>query len=190
MSEENGSATNGDAQGSAAAYLEALKKKRESEVIPVPVPSGFTWMLRRPDIQGYILTGRMPQKLVEQFLQSAQKRGITPEGIQAKDVSALAQTPVDKDEAVATLFFMRELVQEACVKPRITEEPVGPDDIHPRKVDPEDFKFIFDWCLSYSGVAGIDSLQKFRGERTRTTAGSRSRGKKLRRKTIAATANN
>src|SRR6266851_19776 len=108
-----------ETKGSALSYKETLAAKRAGEkTFMVPCPSGFEWELRLPDIQGYVMTGRMPQSLVEQSLKAAQAHGITPAQIQ-NDPNSLLNTPISPEATVESLIFMRELVREACVKPRI-----------------------------------------------------------------------
>ncbi len=175
----------GQNKGRAAAYREALRAKKV-ETLMVPVPSGFEWELKPPDLQGYIMTGRLPQSLLTQFLSAAERRGMTPEELKKAAVKKFEEEPIKAEEGVASLIFMRELVREACVNPRIVVGGTGDDEIDPTEVDPEDFKFIVDWCLSYLGVAGVASLQTFPARSERRAAGARARRKKLRKSTVGA----
>lgn len=170
-------------KGRAAAYREALRKKKV-ETTMVTMPSGFEWELKPPDINGYIMTGRLPQSLLDQFLAAAERRGITPEELKNADVKRFEQTPINKEEGAASLIFMRELVREACVNPRIVVGGTGEDEIDPTEVDPGDFKFIVDWCLKHLGVAGLTGLQTFRSGREGGAPRPRPRRKKLRNKAI------
>lgn len=169
------------AQGSAAAYRKAVQSK-PMELVDVTVPSGFVWKLRKPDLEGYIMTGRLPQSLVEQFLEAAERRGVVPSELQQANAERFIKTPLNKDESMASLIFVRELVREACVVPRIVIGGVGNDEIDPTEVDPEDFKFIRDWCLLHLGVVGLGGLQKFPSRRQRRASGARARRKGVRRK--------
>lgn len=172
-------------KGRAAAYRETLRNKKV-ETVMVTMPSGFEWELKAPDLQGYIMTGRLPQSLLEQFLSSAERRGLTPEELQKIKVEKFEEKPISRDEGVASLIFMRELVREACVNPRIVVGGTGDDEIDPTEVDPGDFKFIVDWCLGHLGVAGVTSLQTFPPRSERRAARSSARRKKLRKQTIQA----
>jgi hypothetical protein len=183
MTEEK---TNKVTGGSAAAYREALRQK-PIETVMVPVPSGFKWELKPPDLQGYVMTGRLPQSLLTQFLTVAEKRGMTPEELTGNKVQEkLAEKPLSADEGVASLIFMRELVREACVNPRIVIGGSGPDELDPIEVDPDDFKFIVDWCLGHLGVAGVTGLQTFPPRPTGRAPGARTRRKKLRKSAVGA----
>lgn len=177
--------------GRAAAYRESVRKKREEQkTVTVTLPSGFEWELRPPDLQGYMMTGRMPESLVQEFLKSAEKRGITPEELQSmSDLEKFAATPLSQEETVLSLIFMRELVRDACVNPRIVVGGSGDDEIDPTEIDPEDFKFIVQWCLMHSGVAGLAGLQTFREGRKERTAVDSTDGQELQPEAVEAPAN-
>lgn len=153
----------------------------------VKLPSGFVWKLRAPNILSYMATGRYPQSLVNKGLEAWKKNGVLPKGQLEKFGEEIIKE-MDEGEITQTLIFMRTLVQDACVKPRIVVGGVGEDELDPVEVDPEDFKFIFSWCMKHGGVQGIEALETFRGGRSRGTAGTKSNRKKLRtrsRRTLA-----
>lgn len=174
--------------GSASEYRKiAAAKRAKKETFMVPVPSGFTWELQRPDLEGYIMTGRVPETLVNQFLTSAISRGIIPGEVQSQmqaTVDRIKKIPLNPQETMAGLIFVRELVREACVNPRIVVGGVGEDEIDPSEVDPDDFKFIMSWCLGYEGVTGLDGLKSFRGGRKGRAPNARAGRKKFRRATV------
>lgn len=173
-------------KGRAAAYRESLRNKK-IETVMVPMPSGFEWELKPPDLQGYIMTGRLPQSLLTQFLTMAEKREMTPEELKTPEaLKKLSKKPLNAEEGISSLIFMRELVREACINPRIVIGGSGDDEIDPTEVDPEDFKFIVDWCLGHLGVAGVTGLQTFPSRSERRANGARARRKKLRKPTVGA----
>lgn len=166
----------------------AYRKRRQSGERPtqlVTVPSGFVWELRAPNILAYMATGRYPQSLVNKGLDAFRANGTL-------DKQAIGERVVKEstDEEIAqTLIFMRQLVTDACVNPRIVVGGIGDDELDPVEVDPDDFRFIFRWCLEHGGAAGVDGLSTFRTGQARGATANKSRGKKLRRKTVTAIAN-
>lgn len=164
-------------KASSAAEYRKRKVNTEGATQLVTVPSGFVWELRPPNILAYIATGRYPQSLVNKAREAWKKTGIMPATEKAGE--ELVKDASD-EEMAQLLIFMRTLVQDACVKPRIVVGGMGEDELDPVEVDPTDFKFIFSWCMSHGGVPGIESLESFRGGQQRGAAGSKSDGKKLR----------
>lgn len=164
-------------KASTAAEYRKRQSTAEGTTQLVTVPSGFVWELRPPNILAYIATGRYPQSLVNRAREAWRKNGVLPKTDEAGEELVKAATD---DEMAQLLIFMRTLVQDACVKPRIVVGGMGDDELDPVEVDPEDFRFIFSWCMSHGGVPGIESLENFRGGQPRRTAGAKSDGKKLR----------
>lgn len=145
----------------------------------VTLPSGFVWELRPPNILAYIATGRYPQSLVTKAREAWAKNGVMSDE-QKQKMGEEALKEMGDDEISQLLIFMRTLVQDACVKPRIVVGGMSEDELDPIEVDPVDFKFIFSWCMSHGGVPGIESLETFRAGRSGTDAGVEPDGKKLR----------
>lgn len=173
--------------GSAADYRVAREQAATApdKIIPVPMPSGFVWGLKRPDLAGFIMTGRMPESLVNEFLASAKRRGKLPQEMTQDDLkNAVEQNEIDPAETINSLIFMRELVRECAAQPRIG---IGEGEIPPTEVDPEDFKYIFHWAMSHKGVQGIEALQTFQSRRERRANKSRARRGKLRDKAVPVT---
>lgn len=164
-------------KASTAAEYRKRQGKAEGATQLVKVPSGFVWELRPPNILAYIATGRYPQSLVNSARKAWKKTGILPTTDKAGE--ELIKQASD-EEMAQLLIFMRTLVQDACIKPRIVVGGMGEDELDPVEVDPTDFKFIFSWCMSHGGVPGIESLENFRGGQQRGTSGAKPDGKKLR----------
>lgn len=165
----------------------AYRKRQSSSDRPtqmVTVPSGFIWELRPPNILAYMATGRYPQSLVSKGLDAFKANGTMDKESLGRE---MIRTSSD-DEIAQTLVFMRQIVTDACVNPRIVIGGMGENELDPIEVDPDDFRFIFSWCMNHGGVAGVDGLQSFRGGQERRVAVDKPAGKKLRRKAVASAA--
>lgn len=172
-------------KASSAAEYRKRQANSEGATQLVKVPSGFVWELRPPNMLAYIATGRYPQSLVNSARKAWKKNGVLPTTQKAGE--ELVKHASD-EEMAQLLIFMRTLVQDACVKPRIVVGGMGDDELDPVEVDPADFKFIFNWCMSHGGVPGIQSLETFREGQSGGTAGAQSNGKKLRTRSRKAAA--
>lgn len=157
----------------AAEYRKKVAESRETlPTEEVTMPSGFVWGLRRPDLQAWVLTGRLPQSLLEEGMKAWRELKIVKGDV--PDAEKLMAGMSDKD-VLDSMIFMREIVRESCINPRIGS---GEDEIEPSEIDPADFMFIFQWA---TGGAGVDGLRTFRTGQERGTPGSSSHGKKQRR---------
>src|SRR3990172_781551 len=97
------------------AHAEGVKSQHPSEI--VTLKSGSVFKLRRPDLQGYVVTGRLPQSLLAEGLKAWKNKGVP-------NASTLG------DEEIAnSLVFMREVVHECCVKPKFVEFATKDDEI-------------------------------------------------------------
>lgn len=163
------------------ANAERVKAQRPGEI--VTLKSGSVFELRRPDLMGYLGTGRLPQSLVIEGMAAWKKSGSVPSDAEAKK---LAKKLGDK-EIIDSLIFMREIVHECCVNPKFVEFATKDDEIGAADMLPEDFTEIFEWATGHKGVAGLAGLQSFRKGRARGTSGTKSRGKKLRPKAVSVT---
>lgn len=155
-----------------AAEYRANKQKRDAEgpTEIVQLKSGSVFELRRPDLETFMVMGRMPQSLVQVGLR-AWKNG--------PQRTAREMSNADAEEA---LIFMREIVHYATVKPKFVEYATNDDEISAADMLRADFDEIFHWAMTHQGVAGIDGLQSFRAGQERGTVGVGAHGKKQRRK--------
>lgn len=161
------------------ANARAFRAKGPTEV--VTLKNGSVFELRRPDLQGALITGRIPQSLLQEGMQAWQKAGkASPEDI-AKQMG-------DK-EVLDSLIFMREVVSECCVNPRFVEVATADDEIGSSDMLPADFTEIFEWAMRHQGVEGIEALRSFRSGRERRNVGNRSRRKKLQPETVSTAEN-
>ncbi len=171
-----------------AATASEYRKRRSVSSRPtqlVTVPSGFVWELRAPNILAYMATGRYPQSLVNKGMEAFKANGSIPES--EVDRLKIGEEVIQKssDEEIAqTLIFMRQIVTDACVNPRIVVGGTGDDELDPVEVDPDDFRFIFNWCLEHGGVAGVDGLRTFRGGQERGATSDQPDGEELRSETV------
>lgn len=151
------------------AHAEQVKNQRPTEI--VTLKSGSTFELRRPNLQAWVLTGRVPQSLLEQGMKAWQEQGKVP-----------VVQPGKPEVVIDAAVFALMVVQECTVNPRLVEFPdPNRNEIGPATMLEEDFNEIFSWAMNYKGVAGLEGLESFRGGQKRGTAGSKSRGKKQRR---------
>lgn len=165
----------------ASQYRKLLQKKREATPAePVTVPSGMVFMMIRPDLQAYIVTGRYPQSLVHEGIKVLRERGIAP--TDPKAISAIGSS-LEPEEFNNALIFLREMVRECCVSPRIVVGAQGDDEIEPGEIDIDDFNYMVEWCVNYKGVKNAEGIRNFRAERQQP-ARHKSHGKKLRDKTV------
>lgn len=144
-------------------YAQAVEKGRKDEVLEyVPMKSNpeFLWGLRRVDLQAWVLTGRLPQSLLEEGMKAWRELKIIKGDV--PDAEQLMAGMSDKD-VLGSMIVMREVVREAAADPRIGD---GPGEVLPINVDPRDFMFIFQWATG----AGLDGLRTFRGRQERGTA--------------------
>lgn len=146
---------------------EEQRAKRPTEI--VELKSGSVFELRRPDLQAYMVTGRLPQSLVREGLK-AWKTQVPADKI----VSSLGD-----EELVDSLVFMREMVHDCTVNPKFVEFATNDNEISAADMLIEDFNEIFSWAMGHQGVKGIAGLESFRKGRKRGAARNRSNRKKL-----------
>lgn len=151
------------------AHAQAQKAEQPTEI--VTLKSGSVFELRRPDIQGYVVTGRLPQTLLTEAMAAWKKSGVAPQTLASQ---------LGEQEVVDSLIFMREIVHDACVNPKFVEVATADDEIGAADMLPADFSEIFEWAMGYKGVAGLDNLKTFRNRSERRAAGGRARKSKQR----------
>lgn len=158
---------------SGAAYranAEKINSQRPTEI--VELNSGAVFELRRPDLNGYMVTGRLPQSLLQEGLKAWKSQTAAKQ---------IAENLGDK-EMVDSLIFMREIVHDCTVNPKFVEFATNDNEIGAADMLPQDFSEIFAWAMGHKGVAGLAGLRSFRKGRTRGTASASARGKKQRSK--------
>lgn len=147
-----------------AAHAEGVKSQWPTQV--VTLKSGSVFELRRPNLKGYVITGRLPASLLTAGLKVADKTG------EKKKADSITE-----EDARDFPAFAASILRECCVNPK-------PDDID---MLPEDAWEIYMWAMTHQGVAGIDGLRNFRAEQQPAKADSAD-GAGLQRPTVAAVA--
>ena len=67
---------------------------------------------------------------------------------------------VGREEASAAMQLMRDVLVYCCVSPRISQDPKGEDEIHPRDIPLADVLFLLKWARR---EAETEKLRSFRG---------------------------
>lgn len=166
---------------SASEYRKLLEAKKQAKPTEfVTCPTGMVFEMVRPDIQAWIVTGRYPQSLVQEGLKVLRDKGLAPTDPEA--IRAIGSN-LDKDEFNDALIFIREMVRESIVRPRMVLGAQGDDEIEPGEVDIDDFNHLVSWCLNYKGVTNVEGVRTFRAGRKEAARPS-TNGKKLQRKTV------
>ena len=160
------------------------QKRNKQAPEPVELPSGLVFELRRPDLQAFVITGRYPQSIVHEGMKALKELGIAPNDPQAAETVLANMDAMGLSDA---LIFMREMVREACVHPRLVVGARGDDELEPGDLDLEDFNFIVSWCLNYKGVKNADGIRSFRTGQERGTVSSQHDGEILQPETIGDT---
>lgn len=126
-------------------------RKRKAELLSLP--SGVTILAAKPEPLDWILSGRLPQRLLAGVLASdGQGREQVPEGISRDDILDLAR-------------FATQLVRAAVVEPGIGE---GPGEISLEDIPVEDRAFIFEWACRSLSERAEDSSPRARASRNST----------------------
>lgn len=137
-------------------WKELSRRAAEAAAVDLELPSGMTIRARRPGPAQFALWGRLP-------LQMVPAAGGESGGGDLAGAAELAE-------------FLRNVLLYCCVSPRVSLDPRGDDEIHPRDIANEDFDFILAWALRTKEAQQFDS---FRGGRA--DAGPGGDGEDLRR---------
>lgn len=150
------------------ANAEKVNAQRPTQI--VKLKSGSVFELRRPNLEAYMVTGRLPQSLVNVGLKAW------------KTNATQVASDLNDREAEDALVFMREIVHDCTVTPKFVQFATNDSEISASDMLIEDFNEIFQWAMGHQGVAGITGLQSFRGGSTRGTPGAGPNRKKQRSK--------
>jgi hypothetical protein len=147
-----------------AGFLHKLKK------------TGAVVRLRRVDMEALALVGSLPMSLVTAALGDDKRTKALASG-------KTTPTPEEIERGNSKLIFIRQMVVENCLEPRIRYfEGIGVYFVNAKgeqvaKVDKDDFMEMFDVI---SGEEGADGLNSFRNRKTRRASAAKSRSKALR----------
>jgi hypothetical protein len=136
------------------------KNKQKGELTgTIQLPSGASFVMRRPPLDVWIAAGKVPQSFLRAMLE-VQQGANTPDSI---NLSA--------EETMAGLEFVTELIIYACVEPKVGLSPSSPDILDLAELEPEDFTFLTQWVQNgcpgvpvktKAGEVELPKLQRFR----------------------------
>ena len=118
------------------------REAAKAGAVELELPSGMVIWARRPNPLQFAAWGKLPLGLAV--------GGTAPESLTAEEVAEVME-------------FMRLVLEWCCVDPRISLDPVGPEEIHPREIPWEDATFVYRWAMRAEEAR---NLEGFRGERT------------------------
>lgn len=98
----------------------------------VTLPSGAVFTLRRPSLDLWVASGRMPQNFLKAMLE-------------AQNATLAAQINFSAEEQMDGIHFVRDLVCYACVNPRVAVNPDSEDVLDLGELSPEDYQFLANW---------------------------------------------
>ena len=137
---------------------EYRKRKQTAEAIgEIVLPSGAVFRMRRPPLDVWMASGRIPQSFLRAMLE-AQQGG------------AQAATQFSTEETLEGLTFLTEAVIYAAVEPRLAMQSDDEEVLALSDLDPEDFRFLTSWIQA--GSPGVP---------VRTTTGGEVQPEKLAR---------
>lgn len=144
-------------KSAAEAYRELRRQTIESKKGElVKLPSGIEFELMRIDVQVYVRSGRVPDSLLKRGIAGWKKLAhlveTNPEDLSEKD----------SQDAVGGLIFMRDVVNEACLNPRLVINGEADDELDPKFLSQEDFMFIFQFATNQLKGGPAESLSNFR----------------------------
>lgn len=128
----------------ASEWAERGRERAPAEAEELELPSGAKIMARRPDAAQLAVWGRMPLQLASAV-------------VQQQSLGTLSG-----DQVIEMMQFQRDLLLYCCVNPRISMDPKGEDEIHPKDIPQEDWQFITRWAMRFEEGR---KLEGFRGER-------------------------
>ena len=112
-------------------------RQQVEKTADVVLPSGAVFTLRRPSLDLWIASGRMPQTFLKAMLE-------------AQNATLAAQVHFSADEQIDGIHFVRDLVCYACVNPRVAVHPQSEDELDIAELSPEDYAFLSNWVQSGS----------------------------------------
>ncbi len=125
-----------DGPTSATVWRAKLSEWRQRKAEPLRLPSGVTILAAKPEPLEWILSGRLPQRLLAGVLAREGEGG----GASAGDIS--------RDDILDLARFATQLVRASVIEPPIGE---GPGEISLDEIPVEDRAFIFEWACRSLG---------------------------------------
>jgi len=124
---------------SPAEWRAASRADRRARAELLRLPSGATILAARPQPLEWVLSGRLPQRLLAVALESGQRP------------AAAAAPEISREEVLDLARFARQLVEASIVEPPIGE---GPGEIPLDEIPVADRAFLFEWACRSLGPAG------------------------------------
>lgn len=130
--------------GRAREWRAKAREAAKEEAVDLKLPSGMVIRARRPNPLQLAAWDRLPLTLA------------------AVATGEQAPGQITADQVSETAGFLRDLLVYCCVEPRVSLNPVGEDEIHPREIPQEDWTFIMNWAMR---VGEARTLEGFRPQR-------------------------
>lgn len=121
-------------------WRQASNAAKIAESQLVTLPSGARARLRAVALETFILRGqRMPQSLTSK---------VANQHAAGKNANQIA-AQMSQDELMFSLEFMRRVVVESVVEPRLVDAVINPDEeIALTEIPDADYQFIFQWATN------------------------------------------
>ena len=145
--------------------------------------SGVEVLVARPDLEVWIMSGRLPQALTAKVLELFGKGENPSPAAVLKSMQEAGGTAM-----MDSLVFVREFVRATLVSPRLVVPALDgrhadpeKDEIAPEDLDKDDFIYILHWAMGGGGGAPVqteggevthDALATFRDKRRGRSAGA------------------
>jgi hypothetical protein len=138
---------------------------RSRPAIDVEIAPGFTFKLRRPNLQALLAGGHLPVVFTRDVGRAWQTRQGNPEASPADVVAGMSP-----QDLVETMKFVKDIVIDVCVEPRVTEGPTTEGALSILEIADEHLMSIFNWAMSggaglpvplRNGEVGLDGLRGF-----------------------------
>lgn len=126
-------------------WRSASRVAREARAEKLTLPSGAVILAARPEPLDWILSGRVPQRLLAAALA-------------VEGPAPAAEPQISREDVLDLARFASEMIKASVVRPAIGE---GPADIRFEEIPVEDRAFIFEWaCRALNGSGGGDSAKE------------------------------
>jgi len=132
--------------GKASEWRRKGQARAAEGAVELTLPSGMTILARRPDPLQMAMWRRLPLTLAAAAAGSGKPE---PPDEEAR-----------RQEFLETVEVSKHLLMFCCVSPRISLDPKGEEEIHPREVPMEDSVFILRWAMRREEA---EKLRPFRG---------------------------
>lgn len=142
-------------------WREKAKHRTATAAQMLTLPSGMEVKARRPSIEGLMIAGRLPEYITREYLGGKMKKA-TLEEVTAK----VEEEGVDGD---AMLEYMRFLVCETCIEPRVVMEGAADDDdekVNVKELPPHDLDYLYKFAVNQLPEATVATVHMGSGALT------------------------